>query len=417
MSYLGDFNAGAVIDFKFNTRAASSGTAVPFALSSGAIQVFKSNSTAATTAGVTLTSTFASVVGLNHCRIESTSDSTFYANGAQFEAYLSAGTVNSVSVVGELVGRFTLRGQAHLYPTVADRTLDVSAGGEAGVDWSNIGSPTTAVNLSGTTIKEVTDVQSQLDDATVGLAAIEALVDDIESRIGTPSDLGGGATIAANLVVIEGQTDDIGAAGAGLTAIPWNSAWDAEVESECNDALIGQNLDHLVKAAVDTDFATTVHLDSVIGHLADNGTAASFDRTTDSLEALEGKINTIDDFLDTEVAAIKAKTDQLTFGTANRVDAQVYGVETGAIAAGDIASAALNEIADAVLDRNMATGTDSGTNSTAVRTPRQALRAARNKVSIAAGTMTVTKEDDATTSWTAAVGTTAGDPISSVDPT
>lgn len=39
------------------------------------------------------------------------------------------------------------------------------------------------------------------------------------SRLGTPSDLGGGATVAANLADIEAQTDDIGAAGAGLTAI------------------------------------------------------------------------------------------------------------------------------------------------------------------------------------------------------
>ena len=27
--------------------------------------------------------------------------------------------------------------------------------------------------------------------------------------------------------------------GSGLTAIPWNSSWDAEVQSECNDALVG----------------------------------------------------------------------------------------------------------------------------------------------------------------------------------
>ena len=39
-----------------------------------------------------------------------------------------------------------------LQPTAAGRTLDVSAGGEAGVDWANIGSPTTAQNLSGTNI-------------------------------------------------------------------------------------------------------------------------------------------------------------------------------------------------------------------------------------------------------------------------
>ena len=36
---------------------------------------------------------------------------------------------------------------------------------------------------------------------------------------------------------IEELVDDIGVAGAGLTAIPWNAAWDAEVESEATDAL------------------------------------------------------------------------------------------------------------------------------------------------------------------------------------
>jgi hypothetical protein len=36
---------------------------------------------------------------------------------------------------------------------------------------------------------------------------------------------------------IEALVDDIGVAGAGLTAIPWNAAWDAEVQSECTDAL------------------------------------------------------------------------------------------------------------------------------------------------------------------------------------
>ena len=39
-----------------------------------------------------------------------------------------------------------------LGPTVAGRTLDVSTGGEAGIDWANIGSATTAQNLSATNI-------------------------------------------------------------------------------------------------------------------------------------------------------------------------------------------------------------------------------------------------------------------------
>ena len=63
----------------------------------------------------------------------------------------------------------------------------------------------------------------------------------------------------------------------------------------------------------------------------------------------------------------------------------------------------------------MSVGTDSG--SASVRTVRQALRTLRNKTSIAGGTLTVTKEDDTTSSWTASVVTTAGDPISSIDPT
>lgn len=71
-------------------------------------------------------------------------------------------------------------------------------------------------------------------------------------------------------------------------------------------------------------------------------------------------------------------------------------------------------IADALLNRDMSVGTDSG--SPTVRTVRQALRFLRNKWSIAAGTLTVTKEDDATPSWTGSVTTTAGNPVSTIDP-
>jgi hypothetical protein len=39
---------------------------------------------------------------------------------------------------------------------VSGRTLDVSATGEAGIDWANVGSPTTTVALSGTTVGTVT---------------------------------------------------------------------------------------------------------------------------------------------------------------------------------------------------------------------------------------------------------------------
>lgn len=51
-------------------------------------------------------------------------------------------------------------GQTPLQPTVAGRTLDVSTGGEAGLDWANVGSPTTAVGLTNTTISTTQAVAS-----------------------------------------------------------------------------------------------------------------------------------------------------------------------------------------------------------------------------------------------------------------
>lgn len=74
-------------------------------------------------------------------------------------------------------------------------------------------------------------------------------------------------------------------------------------------------------------------------------------------------------------------------------------------------------IADALLDRDMSIGTDSG--STTVRTVRQALRPLRNMVDLATtpGTMIVKKEDDTTTSWTAALTTdNTALPITKIDP-
>jgi len=80
-----------------------------------------------------------------------------------------------------------------------------------------------------------------------------------------------------------------------------------------------------------------------------------------------------------------------------------------------ISAAIMNSIADALLDRDMSIGTDSG--SPTVRTVRQALRFLRNKWSIAGTTLTVTKEDDTTQSWTSSVTTdAAADPITANDP-
>lgn len=71
------------------------------------------------------------------------------------------------------------------------------------------------------------------------------------------------------------------------------------------------------------------------------------------------------------------------------------------------------DIADAFLNRDMSAGTDTNAHS-----PRNALRFLRNKWSISGTTLTVTKEDDTTTAWTATITTTSGaNPITASAPT
>lgn len=97
-----------------------------------------------------------------------------------------------------------------LKPTVASRTLDVTATGAAGIDWANVENPTTTLALTNTTTAPSAwnaawdaEVESEVDDA-----------------------LGGGT-------------------GTALTAIPWNAAWDTEVQSEAADALVAIHLQKL----------------------------------------------------------------------------------------------------------------------------------------------------------------------------
>ena len=67
-----------------------------------------------------------------------------------------------------------------LNATTAGRTLDVSAGGEAGLDWANVGSPTTAVGLTGTTI-----ATSQVVASVSGaVASVSGAVGSVTGNVG-----------------------------------------------------------------------------------------------------------------------------------------------------------------------------------------------------------------------------------------
>ena len=94
---------------------------------------------------------------------------------------------------------------------------------------------------------------------------------------------------------VEAEVDDAlgGGTGTALTAIPWNAAWDAEVQSEVDDALVAQRLDELLNADSDIDGAAPPTVGSVFHELMSK-TAGSFtfDQTTDSNEALRDRGDT-----------------------------------------------------------------------------------------------------------------------------
>lgn len=229
---------------------------------------------------------------------------------------------------------------------------------------------------TGASIKTVTDkLNTMLELTSASPGEWEFTADSLRNAPSGPGGGGGGgldeagvraaiglasanldtqlAAIKADTAATLIDTAEIGAAGAGLTALPWNAAWDAEVQSECTDALNAYDPPTRAELTTDTNSVLTA-----VGDVPTNAELA------------------------TALDAIPTATEN----------------------------------ADALLARDLGSGTNAGTSEE--RTVRSALRFLRNKWAIVTGTLTVRKEDDTTAAWTAAVSTTSGaDPVTGNDPT
>lgn len=116
--------------------------------------------------------------------------------------------------------------------------------------------------------------------------------------------------------------------------------------------------------------------------------------------ATQTSVDTLAGYVDTEVAAIKAKTDNLPASPAAVGSAMT------------LTSGERTSIAEALLKLDLSTITGE-----AARSVLNAVRFLRNKWSISGATLTVTKEDDATSAWTATVTTNAAaEPVTGNDP-
>jgi hypothetical protein len=115
-----------------------------------------------------------------------------------------------------------------LVPTTAGRTLDVSTTGEAGVDWSNVGSPTTTVGLTGTTISTSQVVASVTAGVTLAASGVQAIWDALTSALTTAGSIGKlivdnlNAAITSRMATYTQPTGFLAATFPGTVASPTN---------------------------------------------------------------------------------------------------------------------------------------------------------------------------------------------------
>lgn len=227
-AYLGDHRTGKTIRKMWNSNAVA-GESITRA-TNGTVSVYKDGNTTQSTSGVTDTEDFDSLTGVHLIAIDTSADGTFYSAGSDFEVVLSGANIDGKSINATLFS-FSLENRSPLMPTTDGRKLDVSSTGEAGVDWANVGSPTTTLDLSGTTIKDANDVPTATENADALLAR------DIGSGSGAGSTnertVRSALRFLRNLWTISGGTLTVKKEDDSTTA------WTGSVSTASSDAVSG----------------------------------------------------------------------------------------------------------------------------------------------------------------------------------
>jgi hypothetical protein len=372
--YVGDFSKNDTITFMFTTFRPSTGA--PFLLGgTPVVSVYKDNNTIQDTAGVTLTTNYDGVTGLNFVSINTTG--TFYVDSSSYECVITTGTVDSVSVVGSCVGRFTMRDQAYLYPTTAGRTLDASASGQVIVSTNNDKSNYSLATAPLTSTQTADAVWNALLASyttanTFGLRIVRTLSSSTTNEV----TIGGSNHIAANVHAMQN-----------------NVITSAVIQ---DDAITGNEL---------ATSATHKIADGILSRkLAMNGNISDVAVTSISSATFTGN-NTY-----TAGDTVQFVTSAPTSFT---VSTKYYVISTSLTSTTFQLSASLGGSAI----------TTSSTGAFTVvpiedRTVRSSLRYLRNKVAANTATMNVYQEDDTALSWTSAITADASAaPITISDPT
>ncbi len=400
MMYLGDFAYQATVDFMWSSNAAD-GSSITRA-TNGTISVYKGNSTTQTTTGVTDTEDFDALTGIHHCRIVTTD--AFYAVGNNYMVVLSAATIDG-KTVNAVLAQFSIENRRALADVVRWNGTAVAAPHTAGYPAVTIKDGTGTGEID-TASGKVLLQDGALTASVVATGAIDAdaLAADAGTEIGTAVWATGSRTLtAATNVTSTGAAVPITAGG--LVS--------ADVTAISTDTTAANNAEAFFDG---TGYAGTNNVIPTVTTV--NGLAAN--SITAAALAADAGAEIADAVWDEATAghAGAGTTGKALTDANNGTPLDAAGMR-GAMG---LASANLDtqldaiptaiENADALLKRDWTAVTGE-----AARSVLNALRFLRNKWGLSGGTLTVTKEDDATTAWTASVTGTAGaDPVTGVDP-
>jgi len=277
MMYLGDYAEDQPVYFAWNTSD-SDGASITRS-GDGTISVYKdaSNGTAfdttQVTTGITNDEDFDGLTGVHTCSITTTD--AWYETGHDYMVVLSGSTIDT-QTVNVVLAHFSIenrfmRGTDSAATAAALTTHD----GKLDTVDTNVDSILTD---TGTTLPaRFTGIEgATFDTGTDSLEAVRNRGDaEWVTATGFSTHTAGDIwSVATRILTASTNFNDISA---------------ADVNTQVDTALSDINLDHLMKIGVDTNWATTVHLDSALGHIADVGTTATFDRTSDALEAIRNR--------------------------------------------------------------------------------------------------------------------------------
>lgn len=215
MMYLGDYKAGSVVDFAFDTSLSG----LPSTLSSITVKCYKgSSSTTEVTTGVTTTADFDTLTGFVHVTIDLSN--AFYAAGSDIMVVLTAGTLGG-QTIRRVLAMFSIENRCVNWAQVVSPSTTVALSGTSSLITSGTGtgqldvtSGVIKANLAqilGTALTETAGLlagafKKFFNVASPSLTCLDInQTGDAYARLGAPA----GASVSADVASIQADTDNI----------------------------------------------------------------------------------------------------------------------------------------------------------------------------------------------------------------